>query len=152
MRFGNGRDGLNGGPGERAAVTCSRLEQKQCSFPCNWTRGLAYSQECLPDAQAKGASQSCQGDIKKDLIIILSILRNINRILTPLPLQPVEASRLRQQKTRLNQFIHSELHPSWTYCQECIGICPVGSASWDFSQINDQKLNTIKRQECHLET
>ena len=65
MRFGNGRDGLNGGLGERAAVICSRLEQKQCSFPCNWTRGLAYSQECLPKAQAKDASQSCQGDIKR---------------------------------------------------------------------------------------
>ena len=34
MRFGNGRDGLNGGPGERAAVTCSRLEQKtSVDFP-----------------------------------------------------------------------------------------------------------------------
>jgi CxxC-x17-CxxC domain-containing protein len=54
MRFGNGRDGLNSGPGKMTGVTCSDFG---CStgvpFPADGPRP-AYSQECLPKAQAKG--------------------------------------------------------------------------------------------------
>ena len=66
MRFGNGRDGLNGGPGERAAVTCSRLEHEtSVDFPIIGPEASHIPRNACPTAQAKGASQSCQGDIKR---------------------------------------------------------------------------------------
>jgi len=64
MRFGNGRDGLNIGPGEMTDMTCSDLGRgSDAPFPENGSRP-AYSQECLPEAQAKGLP-SGQGDIKR---------------------------------------------------------------------------------------
>jgi hypothetical protein len=64
MRFGNGRDGLNIDPGETTDVTCSDLGlDTGAPFPENGSRP-AYSQECLPKAQAKGLL-SDQGDIKR---------------------------------------------------------------------------------------
>lgn len=64
MRFGNGRDGLNIDPGEMTCVTCSNLGRGiELSFRINGSRP-AYSQECLPKAQAKGLLSN-QGDIKR---------------------------------------------------------------------------------------
>lgn len=64
MRFGNGRDGLNIGPGEMTDLTCSYLGRGgNAPFPQNGSRS-AYSQECLPKAQAKGLLSS-QGYIKR---------------------------------------------------------------------------------------
>lgn len=64
MRFGNGRDGLNSDPGEMTDMTCSDLGRDAVApFPANGSRP-AYSQECLPRAQAEGLLSS-QGDIKR---------------------------------------------------------------------------------------
>ena len=64
MRFGNGRDGLNIGSGEMTDVTCSDLGLgARATFQRNGSKP-AYSQECLPKAQAKGLL-SDQGDIKR---------------------------------------------------------------------------------------
>jgi len=60
MRFGNGRDGLNIGPGEMTGVRCSDLGRGSgAPFPLDGSRP-AYSQECLPKAkaQAKGLLSS----------------------------------------------------------------------------------------------
>ena len=64
MRFGNGRDGLNIDPGETTDVTCSDLGlDTGAPFLENGSEP-AYSQECLPKAQAKGLLSN-QGDIKR---------------------------------------------------------------------------------------
>jgi hypothetical protein len=64
MRFGNGRDGLIVDPGEITGVACSDLGRgNEVPLLKNGSRP-AYSQECLPKAQAKGLL-SDQGDIKR---------------------------------------------------------------------------------------
>jgi len=64
MRFGNGRDGLNIDPGETTDVICSDLGlDSGTPFLENGSKP-AYSQECLPKAQANGLL-SDQGDIKR---------------------------------------------------------------------------------------
>ena len=64
MRFGNGRDGLNIDPEEIRSMTCSNLGRGiELPFQINGSRP-AYSQECLPKAQAKGLLSN-QGDIKR---------------------------------------------------------------------------------------
>ena len=64
MRFGNGRDGLNIGPGETTDVTCSYLGRDTGTPFLRNGPMPAYSQECLPKAQAKGLLSN-QGDIKR---------------------------------------------------------------------------------------
>ncbi|MBN1236386.1 MAG: hypothetical protein JW999_10125 [Methanotrichaceae archaeon] len=63
MRFGNGRDGLNIGPGEMTGVKCSDFGHGSGATFLTEGSKPAYSQECLPKAQARRLLSS-QGDIK----------------------------------------------------------------------------------------
>jgi len=66
MRFGNGREGLNGNSVSRKTicVLCPDLGRKNAATFIKERSRPAYSQECLPKAQANGLL-SGQGDIKR---------------------------------------------------------------------------------------
>jgi len=64
MRFGNGRDGLNSGSRKTTCVICSDLGRDTGAPFLRVESRPAYSQECLPKAQANGLL-SGQGNIKR---------------------------------------------------------------------------------------
>jgi len=64
MRFGNGRDGLNIDPGETTDVISPDLGRDTGRRSLKNGSRPAYSQECLPRAQAKGLLSN-QGDIRR---------------------------------------------------------------------------------------